>query len=190
MLILHANASFAPKGACWAFGVNAALEGVYQIATGQLRSLSEQQLIDCSVSSGNTGCEGGDQNLAFDYIVKNRGLDSEDDYTYDANNEVCWDNAAKRVVASMDSYTKVPPNQEAELAAAVALGPVVVSVEGTAPGFQHYSSGVFAGPCGTQLDHNVALVGLSDAAYIIKNSVRARFVLTCAFYSLWSMAQP
>ena len=41
------------RGGCWAFSATGALEGAYQIATGELRSLSEQQLIECSKSFGN-----------------------------------------------------------------------------------------------------------------------------------------
>jgi len=36
--------------------------------------------------------------------------------------------------------------------------------------FQHYKSGVLNGACGTNLDHGVLVVGLTDDAYIVKNS--------------------
>lgn len=55
-----------------AFSTTGAVEGHYQIATGQLRSLSEQQLVDCFAPKGGegTGCQGGQMRLAFQYIIK------------------------------------------------------------------------------------------------------------------------
>merc|ERR1712091_581858 len=70
----------------------------------------------------------------------------------------------------MTNYTNVPPNDEAQLAAHAALGPVSVAIEADQDGFQHYSSGVFAGPCGANLDHGVLVVGYAADYWIVKNS--------------------
>lgn len=56
-------------GSCWAFSTTGALEGAHFVATGDLISLSEQQLVDCSTENG--GCDGGDMKLAMEYTESN-----------------------------------------------------------------------------------------------------------------------
>ena len=52
------------------------MEGITQIKTGKLVSLSEQELVDCDTSGIDQGCEGGLMDNAFDFIVSNKGLRS------------------------------------------------------------------------------------------------------------------
>jgi C1A family cysteine protease len=158
-------------GSCWAFSTTGSVEGVYQIATGALRSLSEEQLVDCSAKQGNHGCNGGLMDYGFQYIIDNKGIDSEDDYKYTAPpSSQCWTNATSRVVATIDSFADVTKSSESQLATAVLLNPVSVAIEADQSGFQQYKSGVFDAACGTNLDHGVLVVGLTSDAYIVKNS--------------------
>merc|ERR1719436_670527 len=75
-------------GACWAFSTTGALEGAWQIASGSLVTLSEQQLVDCSRKEGNLGCKGGMMDGGFKY---EEGVDActEDSYPYEAKNGIC-----------------------------------------------------------------------------------------------------
>ena len=65
-------------GSCWAFGTIAALESALAIATGNLQSLSEQNLVDCTY--GRDGCSGG--NIAFNLVQQQGGIASQTSYPY------------------------------------------------------------------------------------------------------------
>ncbi|KAJ3687131.1 hypothetical protein LUZ61_016295 [Rhynchospora tenuis] len=160
-------------GACWSFSATGAMEGINQIVTGTLISLSEQELIDCD-KSYNMGCNGGLMDYAYKWVIKNKGIDSEDDYPYKAADGNCLSNKVNRRVVTIDGYTDILPNREDLVLQAVATQPVSVGICGSDYAFQLYSSGIFTGPCSTSLDHAVLIVGYGSQNgqdyWIIKNS--------------------
>lgn len=147
-------------GSCWAFSTTGSVEGVNFIKTGSLVSVSEEELVSCS-TKGNAGCDGGQMDNALDWIVRNGGIDSEDDWPYDAEKGRCgWFAKKFRRPVRIDGFTDVPPEDEDALEKAVAMQPVSVAIEADHRSFQLYAGGVYAADdCGTQLDHGVLVVG-------------------------------
>jgi C1A family cysteine protease len=159
-------------GCCWAFSAVAATEGITQLSTGKLISLSEQELVDCDTSGEDQGCNGGLMDDAFEFIIQNKGLTTEANYPYQGADGAC--NSGK-AAAKITGYEDVPANSEAALLKAVANQPVSVAIDAGGSAFQFYSSGVFTGDCGTDLDHGVTAVGygMSDDGtkyWLVKNS--------------------
>lgn len=76
-------------GASWAFSATGALEGQLYKITRKLKSLSEQQLLDCTVKYGNTGCSGGLATNAYRYLQGSGGICQESSYPY--LGYVCFD---------------------------------------------------------------------------------------------------
>jgi C1A family cysteine protease len=161
-------------GSCWSFSATGSMEGAWAIANSELVSLSEQQLVDCSVSYGDMGCSGGLMDDAFEYAIDN-GMCSEEDDPYTAANGQC--DAACEPVVQMSSCSDVAPSNQMDLTAAVANGPVSVAIEADTSTFQLYTGGIIdSADCGTNLDHGVLVVGYgadedTGALYwLVKNS--------------------
>ena len=72
-------------GACWTFLATGGLEGAGKLTTGDLVSLSEQEILDCSESQG---CGGGNMAIAFSF-AKTHTITVEENYPYTAQEGTC-----------------------------------------------------------------------------------------------------
>ena len=164
-------------GSCWSFSTTGSLEGQHFLKNGELVSLSEQNLVDCSTSFGNHGCKGGLMDNAFRYIKANGGIDTEASYPYQAHDEVCRFKESN-VGATDDGYVDIPRGDEKALTQAIqTVGPISIAIDASKSTFHYYKKGVYYDrTCSSsRLDHGVLAVGygteeLFKEYYIVKNS--------------------
>jgi cathepsin L len=164
-------------GSCWAFSAVGAIEGQHAKATGNLVSLSEQDLVDCinSTQYDCFGCEGGFPYNAMQYVIDNKGIDGESSYPYKALDGTCVYNASNSL-ANISKVLNVTQGSMDSLYHAIAtVGPVSIAIDAE-DNFQFYKSGVFSDTaCSSdELDHAVLAVGygtMGNSSYlIVKNS--------------------
>jgi len=164
-------------GSCWAFSATENIESVNILKglfTNETINLSPQQIVDCDTT--DDGCNGGNTNTAFEYVIGAGGMENISEYPYEGVDGQCAFNKAD-VVASISSFKYATEfySEDTLQANLVSWSPLSVCVDASA--WQDYSSGVMTWEeCAwvNQLDHCVQLVGYEKTApkpyYIVRNS--------------------
>ncbi|GLI71459.1 hypothetical protein VaNZ11_016680 [Volvox africanus] len=166
-------------GSCYAFAATGAMDGRWFVATGQRRSFSEQQIVDCAWDYGPNGCFGGYYQPVFNYIAESGGIALEQDYSYRSEVGFCR-SANHSLVGRFSGYWAVESRNDLALMEAVwKYGPVAVSVDAAPDTFRFYWEGVYDEPtCSHKmrdLDHTVTLYGYGTTPdgkdyWLVRNS--------------------
>ncbi|KAI6238765.1 Cathepsin L-like cysteine proteinase [Aphelenchoides fujianensis] len=164
-------------GSCWAFACAATVETSYAIQHGELRNLSEQELLDCNLD--NNACNGGDEDKAFRF-VHDFGLMLEDEYPYVAHRQnSCALHDFKGNTTKIDLAYFINPDENAIIEWLVTFGPVNVGIS-VPSDMKPYTGGVYRpSDWACQFDvlglHALNIVGYGTSEdgekyWIVKNS--------------------
>lgn len=159
-------------GSCYSFSATGVMEGVWAIAHNELLSFSEQQILDCSNSTGNAGCNGGYSYWALQYVLSNGGIANETTYPYRAAGGPCNSILAKNIAAKFSNAFIFYTYNSLAMMEAVSVQPISVSVDATM--WRLYKGGIMTQGCGTSLNHAVLITGYNITEpisyWVVKNS--------------------
>jgi len=173
-------------GACWAFATIEQIESYLALATGNLTTLSVEELVACMPNvlgcGGFGGCRGGTSEIAYNWIQA-YGLVSDSTIPYVSGNNGGWAakctldvNNMERIAFIRGYETLMHNDMMATVNHLAKVGPLSVALDATL--FQSYKEGIFDG-CpydkNININHGVQLVGYGsndiDGHYwIVRNS--------------------
>ena len=158
---------------CYAVAPIAAIESLVYIETGVQRTLSVQEIVDCSGENGNLGCEAGKISNVFDYVIKNKGVCADVNYPYIGIEGHCKAENCEHF-SPISSFVRGLKKSELELYQAVKKHPVAAYISFPPRIFKSYESGIFNDPsCGIDHTHGVLIVGYNsgdEPYWIVQNS--------------------
>lgn len=160
-------------GSCYSIAAIGALESMRVIKKGlPLQEFSKSQIVDCSISYGNLGCDGGNEQKVYGYLSDKKKICLESEYPYKPYEGPCRDSSCT-IDPLVRSFSSINTGDQ-NLKEAVAEQPISVSVN--ADGFQFYSGGIYndANKCSDTVNHGVLVVGYGSSNridyWIVKNS--------------------
>jgi hypothetical protein len=161
-------------GSSWAYAATANMEGQWARIKGQLVSLSEEELIQCTTATGNQGCCGGEMDASFEWVIQNGGIDSESDYPYTSANGTdgtCINSkVGNKAVGPFSFYQDLPADEHAMAAWMCENGTLSIGVCSFT--WQTYTGGIVTSCCNMP-DHGAMIVGFDETFtppyWIVKN---------------------
>jgi cathepsin L len=164
-------------GACYAMAAIAAIESQNYIVNGELKSLSEQEIVDCARSFFSFGCRGGIDYKVFDYVKANRGISTDRDYPFKGKDGECQKHVQRSPI-DVEGYGIVSSlgDHETVKKALISKGPLMISLDFNHESFMRYSRGIFYDDdcVDRDLRHAALLVGYGvekgEEFWIVKNS--------------------
>ncbi|XP_063833643.1 cathepsin K-like [Ostrinia nubilalis] len=162
-------------GSCWAFSTTATVEGALSKSNGGRNvDLSEQSLVDCAWGFENSGCNGGQLDKAYEYILKH-GIPFDSQYEYRQKDGYCKVDNTTDTFKIRGFGLVTPRNPEALKLALVKYGPVSIAIRATRNMYL-YTNGIFYDiNCdGLHVNHGVVVVGYGERDgtpyWIVRNS--------------------
>jgi len=159
------------EGSCqanYAFSAIGGIEGISVIVFKQQTEYSAQEIVDCSGSYGNQGCNGGTMENSFNF-TRTRGVNTQSAYPYVGRVQSCKTGSG---LFKISGYRAVSKGDCGGLETALGLRPVSVALDGR--NFHTYGSGIFDN-CGSNLTIAGLLVGAVDGWYRVKMSWGTRW---------------
>ena len=131
------------QGQCksgYAFATVAAVEASMYKTIKQTVPMSAQQLVDCSQSTGNNGCDGGNPVNALHELI-NKGAMKASDYPYTNRTDTCKYTAAKKF---WEIETCAKADGDIAMLKSQILGqPVIVGFDATDMTFIQHGTGLY-----------------------------------------------
>jgi len=162
-------------GSCWAFSAVSAIESYAFLAGHKLQKLSPQQVVSCD--RNDDGCNGGNSETAYQYVVRAGGILLDVDYPYTSgtsgNTGSCRTPDASKFAEKIRGFTSIPKG-ETNLLTALDKGPASVCLGAST--WNTYTGGVMRS-CPGPVDHCVQAVGYNPTtnAWNIRNQWGTRW---------------
>ena len=149
------------------------LEYAFKVATGNLLSLSEQELLDCTYEGQRDGCTGGHYKSAWDFIIEENHLSVEAMYPYKGVDRACSHDTHVNIFhkkIKITGYTQSPGTENEVLRDLVKNMPLAVAMH-VEDNFYSIGQGVYDGcKSNKAANHAVVLTGYAASYFEIKNS--------------------